>query len=61
MPKNAVGSEFLYQRTPAAPMDGFLLLLLEAGVALALLVFIVWWTWPSGRRRDGEDGGPDRR
>ena len=25
-------------------MDGFLLLLLEAGVALALLVFIVWWT-----------------
>jgi hypothetical protein len=27
-------------------MDGFLLLLLEAGVALALLVFIVWWTWP---------------
>jgi hypothetical protein len=27
-------------------MDGFLLLLLEAGVALALLGFIVWWTWP---------------
>jgi len=27
-------------------MDGFLLLLLEAGLALALLVFIVWWTWP---------------
>jgi hypothetical protein len=27
-------------------MDGFLLLLLEAGVALALLAFIVWWTWP---------------
>ena len=27
-------------------MDGFLLLLLEAGVALALLIFIVWWTWP---------------
>ena len=21
-------------------------LLLEAGVALALLVIIVWWTWP---------------
>jgi len=20
---------------------------LEAGVALALLIFIVWWTWPS--------------
>jgi hypothetical protein len=27
-------------------MDGLLLLLLEAGVALALLAFIVWWTWP---------------
>jgi len=27
-------------------MDGFWMLLLEAGVALALLVFIVWWTWP---------------
>jgi hypothetical protein len=21
-------------------------LLLEAGVALAVLIFIVWWTWP---------------
>jgi hypothetical protein len=26
-------------------------LLLEAGVALALLLFIVWWTWPR-RERD---------
>jgi hypothetical protein len=42
-------------------MNGFLLLLLEAGVALALLGFIVWWTWPRGKRREGEDGGPDRR
>ena len=42
-------------------MDGFLLLLLEAGVALALLVFIVWWTWPRGKPRDGDDGRPDRR
>ena len=42
-------------------MDGFLLLLLEAGVALALLVFIVWWTWPRGDRRNGKDGGPDHR
>ena len=41
-------------------MDGFLLLLLEAGVALALLVFIVWWTWPRGTRHDRHDGGPDR-
>lgn len=42
-------------------MDGLLLLLLEAGVALALLLFIVWWTWPRrGRTReraDGKDGG----
>jgi len=28
---------------------------------LALLGFIVWWTWPRGKRRDGKDGGPDRR
>ena len=27
-------------------MNCFLLLLLESGVALALLIFIVWWTWP---------------
>ena len=42
-------------------MDGLWLLLLEAGVALALLVFIVWWTWP--RRPSGGDGkeGPDER
>lgn len=37
-------------------MDGFLLLLLEAGVALALLIFIVWWTWPRHGRRDRRDG-----
>lgn len=43
-------------------MNGFLLLLLEAGVALALLAFIVWWTWPRrkpsdtpGRKKDGDD------
>ena len=29
-----------------------LLLLLEAGVALALLLFIVWWTWPRRKRPD---------
>ena len=27
-----------------------LLLLLEAGVALGLLGFIVWWTWPRAKR-----------
>ena len=30
-------------------MNGLLLLLLEAAVALALLLFIVWWTWPRSR------------
>lgn len=39
------------------------LILLEALVALALLVFIVWWTMFSGRKtgeRGGERGrGPD--
>jgi hypothetical protein len=29
-------------------------LLLEAGVALAILLFIVWWTWPR------KPGPPDR-
>jgi len=35
-------------------MNGFLLLLLEASVALALLIFIVWWTWPRRGKRDDE-------
>jgi hypothetical protein len=42
-------------------MDGFFLLLLEAGVALALLIFIVWWTWPRRKppeSRDEGTGGP---
>jgi len=28
--------------------------LLEAGVALGLLVFIVWWTWPRSHKPDDE-------
>lgn len=36
-------------------MEGFLLLLLEAGVALAALIFIVWWTWPREKRHGDED------
>jgi hypothetical protein len=40
-------------------MDGFWLLLLEAGVALALLVFIVWWTWPRRNPRDASAGKKD--
>jgi hypothetical protein len=35
-------------------------LLLEAGVALGLLIFIVWWTWPrakrDARRQDDKSG-----
>lgn len=34
-------------------------LLLEAGVALALLIFIVWWTMP--RRKKPRDGDSERR
>ena len=40
-----------------------ILLLLEALLALALLVFIVWWTMFSGRRRgerESADGDRDR-
>jgi hypothetical protein len=28
----------------------------EAGVALGLLLFIVWWTWPKSDEKD--DGKP---
>jgi hypothetical protein len=34
-------------------------LLLEAAVALALLLFIVWWTWP--RRSGGKGGDTEQR
>jgi hypothetical protein len=33
------------------------MLLLEAGVAVGLLLFIVWWTWP--KREDKDDGEPE--
>ncbi len=32
-------------------------LLIEAGVALAIFIFIVWWTWPK-KPRDKDGGGP---
>ncbi len=32
---------------------------LEAGVALAILLFIVWWTWPR-KPRPPADRDPDR-
>jgi len=42
-------------------MDALLWLLLEAGVALALLIFIVWWTMPRRQRnQDSESEGRDR-
>ena len=42
-------------------MNGFLLLMLEAAVALALLLFIVWWTWPRRKPRDSDaKDGRDR-
>jgi FtsZ-interacting cell division protein ZipA len=43
-------------------MEALLWLLLEAGVALLALLFIVWWTWPrrrSRRQRDAENGKKD--
>ena len=40
-------------------MDALLWLLLEAGAALALLVFIVWWTMP--RRNGSRDKKTDHR
>jgi hypothetical protein len=33
-------------------------LILEAGVALGLLLFIVWWTWPRRGRMRGEENEP---
>ena len=42
-----------------AAMDGFLLLLLEATLALALLLFIVWWTWPRRKPPDAPAGKKD--
>jgi hypothetical protein len=37
--------------------SGLWIILLEAGLALALFVFIVWWTLPR-KRKDDRDGGP---
>jgi hypothetical protein len=36
-------------------MDALIWLLLEAGAALALLIFIVWWTMPRRKRHRDED------
>ena len=37
-----------------------LLLVLEAGVALALLLGIVWWTWPRGRKEKNGESSAER-
>ena len=31
------------------------IILLEAGVALGLLLFIVWWTWPQSEKKDDNE------
>jgi hypothetical protein len=33
-------------------------ILLEAGVALAILLFIVWWTWPRKPKTPPDRGEP---
>jgi hypothetical protein len=35
-------------------------LLLEAGVALLILILIVWWTWPRGNPDKKKDSGAPR-
>lgn len=42
----------------ALPMD-LLWLLLEAGIALALLLWLVWWTWPRAKK-DGDKSDDER-
>jgi len=39
-------------------MEGLVWFLVEAAVALALLVLIVWWTLPRRRRNGDRDGPP---
>ena len=34
---------------------------LEMGVALALLILIVWWTWPAKRPGDDDPADPEPR
>jgi len=31
------------------------IILLEAGAALGLLLFIVWWTWPRSENKDDSE------
>jgi len=34
--------------------SGLWIVILEMALALALLVFIVWWTLPKDKRKDGQ-------
>jgi len=43
--------------TPFIAMESLLWLLLEAGIALLILIFIVWWTLPRKKSGNGKDGG----
>lgn len=36
-------------------------LLLEAGIALLILVFIVWWTWPRKKSGGNSHSETDKR
>lgn len=36
-------------------------LLLEAGLALLILILIVWWTWPRGKKTGGRDNADGSR
>lgn len=42
-------------------MESLLWFLLEAGLALTALIFIVWWTWPKGQRDATQKKAPTDR
>ncbi len=42
---------------PVIVMESLLWLLIEAGIALLILIFIVWWTLPRRKSGDDKDGG----
>src|SRR5262245_57232901 len=67
-PASANAAATISRISTAAParlecrMDALMWLLAEAGVALALLLFIVWWTMPRRKRRgDKEPAREDDR
>jgi hypothetical protein len=42
-------------------MESLLWLIFEAGVALAVLLLIVWWTWPRRKPTDAPANTDDTR